>query len=422
MTWKMVPLKDIGTWYGGGTPSKSNPDFWNGGTIPWLSPKDMGGDVLLATKDHITEAAISGSSVKRLPANSVAMVVRSGILEHTFPSAIVPFQTTLNQDMKAVSARPDVEPKWLAWGIKAFERTILRSCRKAGTTVASIDTKRLQEFRLPVPSIEEQHHIMGLIEAYLSRLDVANSSLGLTRRKISTAQSEYLRKFFSDLDNERTTLGKVASWGSGGTPKSKTPAFYENGNIPWVNSGDLNDGPVYDAPKKITEVGLKSSSAKWVPQNSVLVAMYGATIGKTGITRKAVTTNQAVAFANPNTSIITPEYLFWYLRSQSQLLAAAGQGGAQPNISQTVLKAWPIPIPSLQRQHEVVTQAENLFSSFNMLNRQLAIAQRQADHLRRSVLLAAFNGRLTAGQLSTFDLPLTPAHDGTTVTFEASLT
>lgn len=421
MTWEMVPLKDIGTWYGGGTPSKSKAEFWDGGTVPWLSPKDMGGDVLSGTKDHITESAIRESSVKRVPAKSVAMVVRSGVLEHTFPSAIIPFQTTLNQDMKAILARPDVEPQWLAWGIKAYERTILRTCRKSGTTVASIDTKRLQEFCLPVPSIEKQRNVMSLIEAHLSRLEAANNSLKLSKKKVFNAQSESLRQYFSNIDGEWTTLGRVASWGSGGTPKSKTPAFYENGEIPWVNSGDLNDGPVYDAPKKITEAGLNSSSAKWVPQDSVLVAMYGATIGKTGITRKAVTTNQAVAFAKPDTSIITPKYLFWYMRSQARLLAAAGQGGAQPNISQAVLKAWPILVPHVQRQHEIVARAEDLFASFNALNEQLITAQRQAEYLRRSILFAAYEGRLTATRPSVLDLPLTSTPHDLTATFEASL-
>lgn len=395
MTWEMVPLKEIGTWYGGGTPSKSNPEFWADGTVPWLSPKDMGDDVLSGTKDRITEAAVTGSSVRRVPADSVAVVVRSGILEHTFPAALVPFETTLNQDMKAIAVRPDMDPRWVVWGLKTFERTILRTCRKAGTTVASIDTKRLQDFQLPVPSLNKQRQLMQAVEGLGTRLEVAKTTLQQSQRKLFGAQIETLRVLFSEVDGDWTTLSNVASWGSGGTPKSKTPAFYDNGTIPWVNSGDLNDGPIHGAPKKITEAGLSSCSAKWIPRGSVLVAMYGATIGKTGITHEPVTTNQAVAFAHPDPSIVTPEYLFWYLRSQARKLAAAGQGGAQPNISQTVLKSWPITIPDIEQQCKIVAQAEDLFGSFKMLAEQIAIAQQRADYLSRSILIATFENRVT---------------------------
>lgn len=111
MTWERLPLKETGKWYGGGTPSKSNKSFWTSGTIPWLSPKDMGPEVLRSTQDRITPAAVGGSSVKIVPAGSVAVVVRSGIIERTIPVSLVPFDTTLNQDMKAVAPRPGVDAR-----------------------------------------------------------------------------------------------------------------------------------------------------------------------------------------------------------------------------------------------------------------------------------------------------------------------
>ena len=114
MTWQTVPLCDVGTWYGGATPSKGTAAFWTEGTIPWLSPKDMGPEVLRSTQDHITPAAVEGSSAKLVPAGSVAVVVRSGIIERTIPVSLVPFDTTLNQDMKAVQPRADIDARWIA--------------------------------------------------------------------------------------------------------------------------------------------------------------------------------------------------------------------------------------------------------------------------------------------------------------------
>ncbi|MCX4805764.1 restriction endonuclease subunit S [Streptomyces sp. NBC_01214] len=158
-----------------------------------------------------------------------------------------------------------------------------------------------------------------------------------------------------------TTLGDVAEWGSGGTPKSGVSHYY-GGDIPWVVSGDLNDKTIHSATSTITSDGLDSSSAKWVPEGSVLVAMYGATIGKLGITGRPLTTNQAVAFATPYQNLIDKRFLFWYLRSQRDALRKTGKGGAQPNISQTILKAWPIAVPPLAEQHHIVEALEDHLS------------------------------------------------------------
>ena len=95
------PLSSVGRWYGGGTPSKSRADFWTGGSVPWVSPKDMGRRIVDSTIDKITEEAVSASATKLVPPTSVAIVVRSSILDRTLPTAIVPIPVALNQDMKA---------------------------------------------------------------------------------------------------------------------------------------------------------------------------------------------------------------------------------------------------------------------------------------------------------------------------------
>lgn len=177
----------------------------------------------------------------------------------------------------------------------------------------------------------------------------------------------------------------MADWGSGGTPKSGVSHYY-GGDIPWVVSGDLNDKTIHSATSTITSDGLNSSSAKWVPEGSVLVAMYGATIGKLGITGRPLTTNQAVAFASPYQNLIDKRFLFWYLRSQRDALRKTGKGGAQPNISQTILKAWPIPVPPLAEQHRIVEALEDHLS--------------RLDAAERLVVQAAARGRRLAEALS----------------------
>ncbi len=181
--WQSIRLGEVGEWLGGGTPSKSNSSFWTDGSIPWLSPKDMGPEMLTDTQDHITASAVSGSATKLVRAGSVAVVMRSGILERRFPVTFVPFETTLNQDMRAVVPRDGIDARWIAWSLRASEREILRDCRKAGTTVASIEAPRLMDVALPIPPIEEQRRIVDVLEDHLSRLDAAETGLDSISRR-----------------------------------------------------------------------------------------------------------------------------------------------------------------------------------------------------------------------------------------------
>lgn len=158
-----------------------------------------------------------------------------------------------------------------------------------------------------------------------------------------------------------TTLGDAFRWGSGGTPTSGRADFY-GGNIPWVVIGDLTDGTVSATEKTITEAGLTSSSAKWVEEGSVLVAMYGS-IGKLGIAARRLTTNQAIAFTDPRP--IEARYLFWYLASIRDELVRLGKGGTQQNISQTVLKSVPFPLAPVEEQRRIVAALEEQLSDLD---------------------------------------------------------
>lgn len=175
-----------------------------------------------------------------------------------------------------------------------------------------------------------------------------------------------------------STLEQVATWGSGGTPKTGTPEYY-GGSIPWAVIGDLNDGPLISTKNTITESGLANSSAKWVPAGAVLIAMYGS-IGKLGITRIPITTNQAIAFATPNPKLVDIRYLFWYLRSQRDALTRAGRGGTQQNISQTILKSWPIPVPPLAEQCRIIEALEDHLSRLDAAEK---LIDRSAIGVRR---------------------------------------
>ena len=132
-------------------------------------------------------------------------------------------------------------------------------------------------------------------------------------------------------------LGDIVKTTSGGTPSKAHPEYYENGTIPWLTSGEVNAGIITSVKNHITDIGMKNSSAKMVPANSVVIAMYGATAGVTGLIRLDTTTNQAVCSILPSERFV-PEYLYYAVASKKEWMISQCQGGGQPNISQGIIK------------------------------------------------------------------------------------
>ena len=191
-----------------------------------------------------------------------------------------------------------------------------------------------------------------------------------------------------------TKLGYIAKWGSGGTPSRKNPNFY-GGDIPWIKTGELNNGYIYDAEEKITEEAIQKSSAKLFPINTVAIAMYGATIGKVGVFGLEAATNQACACAVSNTAM-QYKYLFYYLQSQKQAFIDKGKGGAQPNISQEVIKEHPCPLPPLAEQQRIVERIESLFEKLDTAKELAQNALDSFENRKTAILHKAFIGELTA--------------------------
>ena len=187
------------------------------------------------------------------------------------------------------------------------------------------------------------------------------------------------------LDSSRwecIQLGRLGEWGSGGTTLRSEPTYYV-GVIPWLVIGDLNDGIVTSASTFITEEGLANSSARVLPEGVLLIAMYGS-IGKLGITGIECATNQAIAFCKPNPEQVDLRFLFHTLKAIQPALLARGQGLAQKNISQTILKAWEISLPSLAEQKRIVAKVDELMALCDRLE-----AQQQERDTRHAALARA---------------------------------
>lgn len=191
-----------------------------------------------------------------------------------------------------------------------------------------------------------------------------------------------------------TRMENIAQWGSGGTPSRKILEYY-NGDIPWIKTGELNDDYIFETEEHITQEAISHSSAKLFPVNAVAIAMYGATIGKVGILGVAATTNQACAcgVANPSTNY---KYLFYYARAQKDDFIKKGKGGAQPNISQEIIKSHEFPLPPLSEQQRIVDRIESLFAKLDEAKQKAQDALDSFETRKASILNKAFTGELTA--------------------------
>ena len=185
-------------------------------------------------------------------------------------------------------------------------------------------------------------------------------------------------------------LGQIVEMTSGGTPDKKHKEYYEGGTIPWVRSGELDKGVITDSEVKITQAGLDNSSAKIFPKGTLLIAMYGATIGKLAYLGIDAATNQAICAMFKNDTILL-EYLYYFLLFQRPNLVKQGIGGAQPNISQTILKKLEISYPvDLEEQKRIVDRIEELLSQLDEGVETLRKTQAQLEVYRQAVLKEAF--------------------------------
>ena len=175
--------------YGGGTPSKSHPEYFKG-SIPWVSPKDMKSDVIIDSIDHITEDAMEHSTTNLVPEGSVLMVIRSGILKHNLPVAINAVPVTINQDMKAFVPGDSITASFLRNYFKAIEPDVLAGVR--GVTADNIDFKAFQQREIIIPPINKQNEF----EAFCKQIDKSKSVIQKSLDETQLLFDSLMQKYF----------------------------------------------------------------------------------------------------------------------------------------------------------------------------------------------------------------------------------
>ena len=193
-------------------------------------------------------------------------------------------------------------------------------------------------------------------------------------------------------------IGTFCDTGSGGTPTRDRAAEFYGGSIPWVKSGELRESIILNASETITEAGLANSSAKLVPAGALLVAMYGATVGRVGILGIEAATNQAVCHIIPKNGEADTRYLFHALQSKLPEFLSRSVGGAQPNISQEIIRRTSIPLPPLKEQRRIAA----ILDKADALRQKRRLAVQKLDSLILAIFFDMF------GDPTTFSIKVSP--------------
>jgi len=265
----------------------------------------------------------------------------------------------------------------------------------AGAVFNSISKKQIELIEIPLPPLSEQQRIVSILDKVFAAIDKAKANAEQNLKNAYEVFDSYLKGVFEDQKDKWVyeKLGDVCDTGAGGTPLKNHKEYYEGGDIPWLRSGEVNKKDIIESELYITEVGLKNSSARLFPLNTVLIAMYGATAGQVGILRFRCSTNQAICGILPN-SVFIAEFLYYKFIAGKELLVSQAVGGAQPNISQIKIKNTHVPIISIKEQQSIVNKLDALRAETQKLE---AIYKKKLDcleELKKSVLQKAFAGEL----------------------------
>lgn len=359
--WKTYRLGDIIQLKSGGTPDKSNPDYW-GGSIPWISAKSMYDDFISTSDLFITEEGLQAGS-KIAKKDSILLLTRGSGLFNRIPVCYVVSDVAYNQDVKNIVLKQEnvTSIKFLYYWLYGNKELLSSMLETTGIGAGKIDTKRFLNLSISLPSQKEQARYIHLMDLLFDKIEL--------NRRINAnleAQAQALfRSWFVDFEPFRdgpfvdSELGKIPQgWEiccvedlasymvSGGTPKSLDSSYY-NGDIRWFTTKELKDGFLFDSEKHISETALKNSAAKLLPENTVLMAIYASpTVGRLGILTAESTYNQAAVGIIAKKEI-GYAFLYLLLLSERTNLNNLASGAAQQNLNVGIVKRYRVLVPTI---------------------------------------------------------------------------
>lgn len=408
--WKTLRIKNVASIVNGSTPSSSVEEYWDGDII-WATPGDFNkfDKIIDDSESKITEAGYKSCGTSMVPVGSVVITTRAPIGN----VLIAGKELCTNQGCKTLVPNR-IESRFLYYiiSISSIELNILGQ----GTTFLELSKESLGTFKLPLPKYNEQLTIANYLDDQTQKIDrlKANKKAQVEKLKelrqieINNAVTKGLNPNAEMKDSGIEWLGKIPKhWekrkiatnfqiiGSGTTPDAGNEEYYdETGKYYFVNTGDLKDCEIHDCEKKITEEAFaKFTSLKLFPVNTLLIAMYGATIGKVGILKTEATTNQACC-ALANSYRFNIDYMFYFFIGIREDIIRLSYGGGQPNISQDTIKQLRIPCPPKDEQLHIVEHLKKRTTAIDQLIKNIEAQIEKLQELRKIKIYEAVTGKI----------------------------
>lgn len=356
-SWQTYRLGECVNFLSGGTPSKSNPAYW-GGNIPWVTCKDMKVTRLHDSQDHLTETG-SVNSTRLVEPGTILIVVRGMILAQHFPVAMAMRRVAFNQDLKALQCAPNVDPQFLFYWLQGNSYEILGLADEAAHGTKRLQTDRLQNFPVHLPPLPTEQKIAAIFLAYDDLIENNTRRIKILEEMARSLYREWFVHFrfpgheqVKMVDSELGLIpegwqvkgiGEVIETLGGGTPSTKEPKYWQDGDLLWYTPSDLtstNTMFIADSEKKITALGLQKSSARMFPPYSVMLTSR-ATIGVVAINTKAACTNQGFITCIPNKQLSAYQIYFWLAENKDKIISFAS-GATFKEINKTTFRKLPI--------------------------------------------------------------------------------
>lgn len=375
--WKETTLGEVATFAIGRTPARKNPDYWTRDlTYPFLTIKGMGSGEF---EEGVTDLAISGKKAKAAPEGALLLSFKLSV------GRVITAPRTVYYNEAIAWLKPNegvISQDFLALALENVDWTYQGNLAIKGKTLNSQSLKLVE---IPLPPIEDQREIVSFMQALDQMIQAGD-------REISRAEQmrvDVLKTVLTDRANEwdYTPLREVATWRSGATPKAGNPEFYHGGTIKWAKIGDVQNAPIYDTETKITEAGFEKIK-KIAPVGATLIAMYGASIGRSAFVMSEMATNQAILCGIPDEEVIVPEFLFLSALNLEDEFHRQGRGAAQPNINKTIIGDQEIPLPPLEEQEKIVEKMQALDAYLESAKR----SQEALKQVRKDALHALLSG------------------------------
>ena len=411
--WAILPMKHCANLFTGNSISDKDKENYSDASdaYPYIATKDINAQTLLANYENGMYTKKDDASFKIASKGSTLLCIEGGSAGRK--------KTYLTEDVSFVNklccftAKEAMSGKYLYYYINSNEFVEMFNNHITGL-IGGVSLSQLVNFKAPLPPLAEQQAIANFLDKKTGEIDQAialfeqeKSDLQAYRKaiisetvtkglnpnaKLKDSGIQWIRQIPEEW-SVRKCSRVFDTIGSGQTPKSDKPIYYSEAGYNWLQTGDLNDSLISNTSKKISEEAMQDYNLTQYPVESVVVAMYGATIGKIGYLQIETTTNQACCVLNSK-SVMRNKYAYYVFLSAKTELINMSNGGGQPNISQSIIRNFIIPLPPLSEQEAIVAfldkKTSDIDTAIERINAQIA----ELQAYRTALISEAVTGKI----------------------------